>query len=346
VGQVVHPGELGGGGFVSWQTQLLDDKGNGVILAWGHGGPEHPDAHVPGADAGQMPTLTLLIHAAGEPVFWLHQTYPPDQAPFAPARGWKMGPNRIELGGDGQTTLLIAHFDAPLPGTAQRLQGHVEMAGVPMPSPPVGAQAKAVVEPLFAFGRARAILDGGEGARFHLEGHAAGAQVVHRPTQAGPSGGRAGWVFAPFDQEIRFARYVQAGETGSPSWEGTRYSMDDARTSFSPLDRISEGESGNFRLEKRGEAGSVFLATENAKRLHASPSITRQHFQTRAPMRLPTFATGIDTSLTLLGDATSRRALRDILHHSDARASSRVRLGSGVLKKDWRQRVRLLLPGN
>ena len=64
------------GGFAWWYAELLDDKGNGMVLIWSFGLPFLP-GYKSANDSGKpetplsRPSLNVALYEAGEPSFYL-----------------------------------------------------------------------------------------------------------------------------------------------------------------------------------------------------------------------------------------------------------------------------------
>jgi hypothetical protein len=276
VGRFLPPDALTASGFVSYQAQLVDAQGNGLHLSWGYGGPEHPDWIRGTEHPGLSPHFRLMIHAAGEPVFEIHQHHDPKQAPYAPGRAFLFGKNRMEIGSDGKMVLLIAHFDAALPRSKKRLTGYIELGGEPLVQNAARNMGGVTLMPLCGFAKSRAILNAGETQRFHLEGHGGLMQIWAQQSDA--KGAESwGWGVLPFDREIRLLRFWDTAEARVV--EADRFSMSDDPESWGEMRRDAENvgtPEGQGMHPPQGmllrDDGQVFVQLEDATTLFDHPT--------------------------------------------------------------------------
>ncbi len=124
------------GGFLWWYVDLVDQNGDGLVLIWSFGLPFLP-GYASAArrgrarPAGQRPSLNISVYRGGELDFYLLQEYAPEAARWAgDGEVWQFGDSRIEASIEDGRMLLRAQLDCPVRGSAQRLQGHVEVDGV------------------------------------------------------------------------------------------------------------------------------------------------------------------------------------------------------------------------
>lgn len=122
------------GGFTWWYADLVDVTGDGLVLIWSFGLPFLP-GYASSARSDQperpraRPSVNIAVYRGGRPAFWLLQEYAPEDAWWAP------GTEQVVLGRSSFVThvdghrRLSARLDCPLPGTAERLVGTVDIEG-------------------------------------------------------------------------------------------------------------------------------------------------------------------------------------------------------------------------
>lgn len=133
----VDPALLGRpGAFAWWYLDLVDDRGDGLVLIWSWGLPFLPGLAgsarrgTPQAP-GDRPSLNLAVYQGGVPRFYLLQELDPGDASWDPAADrWAFGQSRITMGRtpDGRRQLR-AELDCPVPGMPDRLEGIIEVIG-------------------------------------------------------------------------------------------------------------------------------------------------------------------------------------------------------------------------
>lgn len=124
------------GAFAWWYVDLVDERGDGLVLIWSWGLPFLPGL-AGAARRGQpqaprdRPSLNLAVYQDGVPRFYLLQELDPRDAGWAPeADRWTFGDSRISLRRqeDGQSQLRV-DLDCPVPGMLDRLQGTIQVTG-------------------------------------------------------------------------------------------------------------------------------------------------------------------------------------------------------------------------
>jgi hypothetical protein len=121
------------GGFAWWYADLVDPRGDGLVLIWSWGLPFLPgyaDAARRGAPQlpGDRPSVNVVAYSRGVPTVYLLQEYAADEAE------WQGGVQRIgactfALEVDGGRCTLDAALDCPVPGSPERLTGTVRIRG-------------------------------------------------------------------------------------------------------------------------------------------------------------------------------------------------------------------------
>ena len=168
------------GGFAWWYVDLLDHKGDGIVMIWAFGLPFLPGYRSStkggkGPVARMRPSLNVATYRAGRPDLYLLQEWP-DQVVQ-----WGANSERVTFG-DESTLLstvtagrrcLRARLTLPLPGTKELLTGEVDVEGpvcrLPTPTTPDSVHHWS---PLTTATRGRARLRVGNEQVLDLEGRA------------------------------------------------------------------------------------------------------------------------------------------------------------------------------
>jgi hypothetical protein len=318
------------GGFAGWLAHIVDEHGNGALLSWGFGAGEARGGDV--GEAGGVPSLSLLLMAQGAAAFWLHQRYRESDAAWeVPAGRWRFGKSQIETLRDLHSQVVIARLDCALPGTSLRLQGHLEMGGVPRRAsgavPPTAAEEWA---PLMGPGEGRAILSVGGAHRFHLAGRA----VHARHGSAAPLPWALGG-YAPFVDHTRSFQ-VRLASDGELVARGVAI-YDDGREEAAPALRVElEGSLAGWRSLTLYQGDAPWLQVKKTALVHERGVGAHVLTQNRAPLTLP--APGIVEESR---DDATKSAARDFVHHVGDKNPWRVRLENGVVVRRWRRLVGL-----
>jgi hypothetical protein len=117
------------GGFAWWYADLVDDRGNGVVLIWAFGLPFLPGARR-AAPAGSRPCVSLAVYEAHRPSFYLLQTYPAGAAQLQEPGLLRLGASSFRLQRDARAARLEVALDLPLP-SGDRLTGSMHAYGAP-----------------------------------------------------------------------------------------------------------------------------------------------------------------------------------------------------------------------
>jgi carotenoid 1,2-hydratase len=175
------------GGFAWWYLDALDAQGDGLVLIWSFGLPFLP-GYLDGARRGRgqraaaRPSLNLALYRRGRPTFYLLQEYAEAEATWTVEPGpdgsrrerWTLGATTIEGVRSAERVQLSIDLDCPLPRTAARLVGTIDLEG-----PAARASRLAPADtldhhwsPQAGPSRCRAALHTGAGAPFTFEGDA------------------------------------------------------------------------------------------------------------------------------------------------------------------------------
>jgi len=124
------------GAFLWWYTDMVNDRGDGVVLIWSWGLPflvGIASAARRGAPTppSARPSLNVAVYKGGELDCYLLQEYSPSEATWDRARDEsRFGENRITRRRRGSRVELNIDLDAALPGTHDRLVGRVRISGI------------------------------------------------------------------------------------------------------------------------------------------------------------------------------------------------------------------------
>jgi len=125
------------GGFLWWYVDLVDERGNGIVLIWSFGLPFLPRL---GGEARRgrpqtprsRPSVNISVYREGKLDFYLLQELEPGEVGWKPGEGselWLFGLSRMHLTrADGRTRLTV-DLDLALPDTSDRLVGTVRLDG-------------------------------------------------------------------------------------------------------------------------------------------------------------------------------------------------------------------------
>jgi hypothetical protein len=119
------------GAFCWWYADLVDDHGDGVVLIWSFGLPFLPQARKRRTPAGR-PALNVVMYRRHREEFYLLQELGPAEAAFSSRLGfssWRLGETRITSCERDGRVVLDAAVDAPVPASASRLTGRVQLHG-------------------------------------------------------------------------------------------------------------------------------------------------------------------------------------------------------------------------
>lgn len=128
------------GGFLWWYLDLIDERGDGLVMIWSWGLPFLPGlasaarAKRPIAPADR-PSLNICVYRAGKLDAYLLQEYAPEDAAWTSEdeqglTTWRFGQTTIERQRDSAQVRLDVHLDCAMPGAQERLTGHVRVQGV------------------------------------------------------------------------------------------------------------------------------------------------------------------------------------------------------------------------
>ncbi len=124
------------GGFAWWYVDLVDPRGDGLVLIWSFGLPFLPgyaDAARRGVPQlpADRPAVNVVAYSRGVPTVYLLQEYPASEASWPDRSGAQtIGRCRFVRTLREGRCRLDAELDCPVPGTAERLTGTVRVEGV------------------------------------------------------------------------------------------------------------------------------------------------------------------------------------------------------------------------
>jgi hypothetical protein len=137
------------GGFAWWYADLVDPRGDGLVLIWSYGLPFLP-GYAASARRGapqlpaDRPSVNLVAYSRGVPTVYLFQEYAAADAYWSDPPGLqRIGGCRFSWKVAGGRCTLDAELDCPVPGSAERLTGTVSIRGVARSPGPDGAGADA-----------------------------------------------------------------------------------------------------------------------------------------------------------------------------------------------------------
>ena len=274
--RVAHspPGQPGG---FSWRyLDLVDDRGDGLVLIWGWGLPflSPPVTSAP----VDHPSINLAVYRNGRAIFYHLESLEPGRVSQGPD-GLRFGDNLLRSRRTSEGWAVDVELDLPIAGSTSRARGQIAMRG-PAVHGIEGHVGPHVWAPISMVAEATAHLNfGGEdvllsGRGYHDE------NVGERPM---PTLGIREWAWgrvAEPDSEV--LHYRCEGETAV---EGMEVVIDDGgRAAISPLEGWSE----------QGRIGGTygFAASEtlrfNGRTVHVGGAVDESVFYLRFPLRTAT----------------------------------------------------------
>lgn len=125
------------GAFAWWYADLVDERGDGLVLIWSWGLPFLP-GYAGAARRGapqrpvDRPSVNVVLYRAGRPAFYLLQEHPADGAfphPGDLSLEQRIGRCRFVRETRAGRLSLVATLDCAVPGTDARLTGTVRVEG-------------------------------------------------------------------------------------------------------------------------------------------------------------------------------------------------------------------------
>ena len=124
------------GGFLWWYLDLVDERGDGLVLIWSQNLPFLPSVsyglrHGERPIPADHPSLNVVVHQRGRPAFYALQQHAPGDWAWDPdAQTWQIGRTRLQVEDhpDGRMT-LTGTLDCPIPASTERLTGVIRVAG-------------------------------------------------------------------------------------------------------------------------------------------------------------------------------------------------------------------------
>lgn len=322
-------------GCAWWEASFSDERHNGVLVGWGFGHPAARWFNEGDEPARRIPSLLVVIWASGRPTFWLHQRYDEGEAAWQePAGRWRFGKSQIETLRDLRAQVVIARIDCALPGTGYRLQGHVEMGGVPRRSGGAKELADDAWAPLMGPGQGRAILTVGERTHFHLAGDAHHQRYARSRPWA-----RQGLVVAGHAMLPERSYSYQVRRDAEGRLRGTGVIIDEAghTAASGPLDVAFDGGDQPWREMTLRADGAPWLHVERLAPPAAGGDGTLALSRNRAPLALPASGVVYTLDVAALHDVRAVLQARRHLHHQGGHNPWRTRIANGTQHQAWRR---------
>lgn len=129
------------GGFAWWYADMVNERGDGMVMIWSWGLPFLPGLASAARQGkpqlpAQRPSLNICVYKGGKLEAYLLQEYEPDQAQWISEdehgkTSWRFGDSTFERQRDAHAITLNAQINCPMPGSSERLRGHLRIEGVP-----------------------------------------------------------------------------------------------------------------------------------------------------------------------------------------------------------------------
>jgi carotenoid 1,2-hydratase len=175
------------GGFAWWYVDLVDRRGDGLVLIWSFGLPFLP-GYAAASRRGQpqrpadRPSLNLVLYRRGKPAFYLLQEYAAEDAVQEPGGPDADPEPRLRIGRSRFDSRVVAgrrqvevEIDCGIPGTEDRVTGTVRVEGVARRAAadePAPHEAPHVWTPLTGPASGEAVLRFGSQAPLRIAGRA------------------------------------------------------------------------------------------------------------------------------------------------------------------------------
>lgn len=322
-------------GWAWWQASFSDERHNGVLLGWGFGHPAARWTTERDAPARIVPSLLVVIWASGRPAFWLHQRYDEGDAAWQePAGRWRFGKSQVETLRDLRAQVVIARLDCALPGTGHRLQGHIEMGGVPRRSGGPKDLEEEAWAPLMGPGQGRAILSVGDRTHFHLAGDAHHQRYARSQPWTPQGLVVSGYATLPertYSYQVR--RYLDG------RLRATGVVIDEAGHSApsGPLDVGFDDGDGPWHGMTLRAGDEPWLRVEKVTAPAGGGDGTLSLTRNRAPLTLPTSGIAYTLDPAALHDAQAVLQARRYLHYAGGPNPWRTRVANGTQHQAWRR---------
>jgi len=121
------------GGFAWWYADILDEKGNGIVVIWSYGLPFLP-GYAAAARAGtpelprDRPSINVSVYRERRLACYLLQELPPRHVDWR-QHGWRLGESEVVWETQDGRGALDVWLDCPLPATRDRLTGRLRLEG-------------------------------------------------------------------------------------------------------------------------------------------------------------------------------------------------------------------------
>lgn len=117
------------GGFAWWYLDLVDERGDGLVLIWSFGLPFLPGIRRVGGPPLDRPSLALSVYRGGKERFYLFQELPPEEVDWRPESGYGLfGKSLISLQRDPERVRLEIALNLEVP-RGQPVQGTIRVEG-------------------------------------------------------------------------------------------------------------------------------------------------------------------------------------------------------------------------
>ncbi len=125
------------GAFLWWYLDLIDERGDGLVLIFSWGLPFLPGLAAAARDGqatppAARPSVCFSLYEGGKTTFYLLQELDPDAAHCDVSGRLRIGSSTLETTLEPDGGLLVeASLDCPIPGSVERLVGRVVARGRP-----------------------------------------------------------------------------------------------------------------------------------------------------------------------------------------------------------------------
>jgi hypothetical protein len=260
------------GGFRWWYVDLVNDRGDGVVLIWSFGLPFLPgirDRPIPRA----RPAVNIAVYREGRTAFFLLQELQPEAVAEGTNR-WRFGESEFAIEDARGRRRVTGRLELPVPATRGLLTGTVEVQGAAVACGAADPRADHAWTPLLTAANGSASLTWGnptdddeEPFSLHGRGYVdtnASTTPLH---EQGIADWRWGRVGLGTDELIY---YVVNPEVGAPESmvilvhsNGTTTKLNDASVTFGDAARARYGMQHHRRVRVQALGLDATIATES-----------------------------------------------------------------------------------